>query len=34
MARKLHLEFSGACYHVINRGDYRENVFWGPWEQK
>ena len=27
MARKLRLEFAGACYHVINRGNYRRNVF-------
>lgn len=27
MARKLRLEFSGACYHVINRGNYRRNLF-------
>jgi putative transposase len=27
MARKLRLEFEGACYHVINRGNYRRDVF-------
>ena len=27
MARKLRLEFPGAIYHVINRGNYREFVF-------
>lgn len=27
MARKLRLEFPGACYHVINRGNYRRGVF-------
>ena len=27
MARKLRLEYEGACYHVINRGNYRKNVF-------
>lgn len=27
MARKLRLEFPGACYHVINRGNYRADVF-------
>ncbi len=27
MARKLRLEFAGACYHVINRGNYRADVF-------
>jgi putative transposase len=26
MARKLRLEYSGACYHVINRGNYRRNL--------
>ena len=27
MARKLRLEYPGACYHVINRGNYRADVF-------
>jgi putative transposase len=27
MARKLRLEFPGACYHVINRGNYRAPIF-------
>ena len=27
MPRKLRLEFPGACYHVINRGNYRADVF-------
>lgn len=27
MARKLRLEFPGAIYHVINRGNYRSHVF-------
>ena len=27
MTRKLRLEFPGACYHVLNRGNYRGNVF-------
>lgn len=27
MARKLRIEFEGARYHVINRGNYRSNVF-------
>lgn len=27
MARKLRLEFPGACYHVISRGNYRAPVF-------
>jgi REP element-mobilizing transposase RayT len=27
MARKLRLEYPGAVYHVINRGNYRRDVF-------
>ncbi len=27
MPRKLRLEFPGACYHVLNRGNYRAAVF-------
>ena len=27
MARKLRLEYAGACYHVINRGNCRSDVF-------
>jgi len=27
MARKFRLEYPGACYHVINRGNYRRDVF-------
>lgn len=27
MARKLRLEYPGACYHVINRGNYRADLF-------
>lgn len=27
MARKLRLEFEDACYHVINRGNYRRRIF-------
>jgi REP element-mobilizing transposase RayT len=27
MARKLRLQFEGAAYHVINRGNYRADVF-------
>ena len=30
MPRKLRLEFPGACYHVINRGNYRSAVFRSP----
>jgi putative transposase len=27
MARKLRIEFPDACYHVINRGNYRRDLF-------
>jgi len=27
MARKLRVEYSGAIYHVLNRGDRREPIF-------
>ena len=27
MPRKLRLEYPGACYHVINRGNYRAHIF-------
>jgi REP element-mobilizing transposase RayT len=27
MARKLRLEYPGAIYHVMNRGDHREAIF-------
>jgi len=29
MARKLRVEYAGACYHVINRGNYRRDLFAG-----
>lgn len=29
MARKLRLEYAGACYHVINRGNYQRELFRG-----
>jgi Transposase and inactivated derivatives len=29
VARKLRIEYAGACYHVINRGNYRKNLFAG-----
>jgi len=29
MARSARLEYPGACYHVINRGNYRRDVFGG-----
>ena len=27
MARKLRIEYAGAIYHVMNRGDRREAIF-------
>ena len=27
MARKIRMEYAGACYHVINRGNYRSWIF-------
>jgi len=27
MARSLRVEYAGACYHVINRGNYRSKIF-------
>ncbi len=27
MARKLRIQYSGAMYHVMNRGDRREAIF-------
>ena len=29
MPRQSRLEFAGACYHVINRGNYRRGLFAG-----
>lgn len=29
MARPLRIEYPGACYHVINRGNYRRGLFLG-----
>ena len=29
MPRKLRVEYAGACYHVINRGNYRRDLFAG-----
>lgn len=28
MARQLRLEFEGALYHLLSRGDRREDIFW------
>jgi putative transposase len=27
MARKLRVQYEGAIYHVMNRGDRREDIF-------
>ena len=29
MPRPLRIEYAGACFHVINRGNYRRNLFTG-----
>jgi len=29
MARKLRLQFEGAIYHLMNRGDHQEPIFRG-----
>jgi len=28
MARQLRVEYEGAIYHVMNRGDHQESIFW------
>ena len=28
MSRKLRIEYPGAMYHVMNRGDQHEDIFW------
>jgi REP element-mobilizing transposase RayT len=30
MSRPLRIEYTNACYHVINRGDNRRQIFAGP----
>lgn len=32
MARKVRIEFPGALYHVLNRGNYRQDLFRSPGE--
>ena len=34
MARKLRVEYSGAIYHVMNRGDRREEIFLSDKDRK
>jgi hypothetical protein len=33
MARKARVEYEGAVYHVLDRGDRREAIFLDDWEQ-
>jgi putative transposase len=32
MASKLRIQFPGAIYHIINRGNYRRDLFLRPGE--
>ena len=34
MARQLHVEYEGAIYHVMSRGDRREEIFRDDVDQK
>jgi hypothetical protein len=37
MSRKLRIEYRGAMYHVMNRGDQREDICrscWGSWRKE
>jgi putative transposase len=34
MARKLRVEYAGAIYHVMNRGDRRERIFMDDADRK
>ena len=34
MARKLRIEYPGAIYHVMNRGDRREAIFLGDQDRE
>jgi REP element-mobilizing transposase RayT len=34
MARKLRVEYPGAIYHVMNRGDRREPIFKDDWDRR
>jgi REP element-mobilizing transposase RayT len=34
MARKLRIEYPGAIYHVMNRGDRREAIFHDEWDRE
>src|SRR5467141_2121419 len=34
MARKLRIQYEGAIYHVMNRGDHREDIFYNNTDRK
>src|SRR5271165_5597235 len=34
MPRKLRVKYPGAMYHVMNRGDRRENIFWNDQDRE
>ena len=34
MARKLRIQYPGAMYHVMNRGDHQERIFWDDEDRK
>jgi REP element-mobilizing transposase RayT len=34
MARKLRIQYPGAIYHVMNRGDHQERIFCGDEDRK
>lgn len=34
MPRQLRIEFEGATYHLLNRGDRREDIFWDDSDRK
>ena len=34
MARQLRMEYAGAIYHVMNRGDRREPIFHDDFDRK
>lgn len=33
MARQLRIEYEGAIYHVLSRGDRREDIWGSEWGQ-
>ncbi|MGA2749215.1 MAG: hypothetical protein ABSG59_10600 [Verrucomicrobiota bacterium] len=34
MSRKLRIEYPGAIYHLVNRGDRREDIFKGDLDRR